>query len=122
MKKVLFWFFWICLLGIACTSLRDAVDDLTEAHGLGQRIVNCSGLTNGITGIVAAFAILLRKKWDIYFLVPWCATAVISASVAAIAYGGAPVWAALVGGIAAGALCVLICYGLKKSEYRILSK
>lgn len=114
MKRVLFWFLWLVLMAVSVASLNSAHDDFRIAEGLGQNVVTWSAFTNGLSGIAAAIGMLMRKKWCLMALIVWGVSCTVAATVATVAYGEAPIYAAIAGGACTAVIAVLVYFGVRK--------
>lgn len=117
MKRLLFWFLWLLLIALSIASLNSAHDDFRIAKGPGQNLVTWSAVTNGVSGIAAAIGMLLRKRWCLTALIVWASSGVVAGTVATVAYGEAPICAAIAAGACTAVVVLLVYFGVRKAIF-----
>jgi hypothetical protein len=107
-------FLALVLLTSAFFGLRDAIESMRAASSLGQWVVIASQFAYSASAIFAVSAMGARNPMATGFLQSWGVMTIVAASVAPVAYGGAPMWAGAVSGLSAALAVWVLLWIWKK--------
>ena len=103
MRKAARWTALALVLVTAVFGSINAVDELGDGETFLQKSVGVAVATYTILAWLILLGVWRRQIWAWYLAIPWTAATVWAASVSTVAWGDAPIGAA----IAAGTSCVL---------------
>ena len=100
----------LLLLLTAYTGLRDGLNGVHHAVGVGEWTVTVAQLAYGLFAILALAAMGARHRIATPFIYGWCAGAILLSFLAPVVYGGASIAVGLVSGVAGALLALLVVW------------
>src|SRR5690349_148581 len=102
----------LLLLNTGGIGVYNGITELPEAGTALQKSVTIGVLIYGLLGLIAALALVLRRRSAVWLTVGWSVVITYVASTAALAYGGndASVGGAVAGGLGAALIGALVVW------------
>jgi|KBSSwiStaDraftv2_1062776.scaffolds.fasta_scaffold1149614_1 hypothetical protein len=112
------WFYAaVTLLVLSVVGIWNGYDEWAAVQTAGQRIATLTEIGYGILGPICAIAISWAWRSAKVLLVLWSLCLALTSGLAAMVWGGAPLWAGLVGGLG-GALVGVFVIWMSRQEKR----
>jgi cation transport ATPase len=98
------------LLYLTWNGLAGGVEQLSEAHSVGQRLQTGTQFGYGILSLASAVTIFWARRWNMLVLACWSACVAAAAGLASVAWGGTSVLTGVISGAAALGIAALVIW------------
>jgi hypothetical protein len=110
----------VLLLASAYNGLVEGLSATRYADTPGMRAATITQLLYGGCAVVALLALATRRRWALWPLLGWAATASATAGLAPVVYGNTPVRTGVLSGGAAALLAGFLIWAWHKSSRRVV--
>jgi hypothetical protein len=105
------WFYAaLTLLVLSAIGLKNGYDEWGGAETIGQRVATITEIMYGLLGPLSALGLARAWPVTIWLLRVWALCISVTASLAAVVWGDAPIWSGLIVGVGAALISIWVIW------------